>query len=129
MLGWRLLMEDYQRERIDVWLNPETHAEGAGYQILQARIAVGNGGIFGRGVGECSQNLLNFVPYKESDFAFAVLAEEWGFLGGCMLLLVVFVLVAWLLNLASQARDRFSALVCVGGAALFFLSSIVLRRW
>ena len=125
MLGWRLLMEDYQRERIDVWLNPETHAEGAGYQILQARIAVGNGGIFGRGVGEGSQNLLNFVPYKESDFAFAVFAEEWGFLGGCMLLLVVFVLVAWLLNLASQARDRFSALVCVGVAALFFWHTVL----
>lgn len=125
MLGWRLLMEDYQRERIDVWLNPENHAEGAGYQILQARIAVGNGGIFGRGVGEGSQNLLNFVPYKESDFAFAVFAEEWGFLGGCMLLLLVFVLVAWLLNVASQARDRFSALVCVGVAALFFWHTVL----
>lgn len=125
MLGWRLLMEDYQRERIDVWLNPETHAEGAGYQILQARIAVGNGGIFGRGVGEGTQNLLNFVPYKESDFAFAVFAEEWGFLGGCMLLLLVFALVAWLLNQASRARDRFSALVCVGVAALFFWHTVL----
>lgn len=125
MLGWRLLMEDYQRERVDVWLNPEAHADGAGYQILQARIAVGDGGILGRGVGEGTQNVLGFVPYKESDFAFAVFAEEWGFVGAVMLLMAIFALVAWILNVGSQARDRFSALVCVGVAALVFWHAVL----
>lgn len=125
MLGWRLLMEDYQRERVDVWLNPEAHADGAGYQILQARVAVGNGGILGRGVGEGTQNVLGFIPYKQSDFAFAVFAEEWGFVGAVMLLLVVFALVGWALNVGSQAKDRFSALVCVGIAALVFWHAVL----
>jgi len=125
MVGWRFLMETYQRERVDVWLNPEAYAEGKGYQILQARTAVGNGGFFGRGAGQGTQNVLNFVPYKESDFAFAVFAEEWGFVGSTMLLALFLSLVLWSLNIASQSRDRFSALVCVGVAALVFWHAVL----
>lgn len=125
MVGWRFLMETYQRERVDVWLNPEAYAEGKGYQILQARTAVGNGGFFGRGAGQGTQNVLNFVPYKESDFAFAVFAEEWGFVGSTMLLALLLSLVLWSLNIASQSRDRFSALVCTGVAALVFWHTVL----
>lgn len=120
MVGWRFLMEGYQRERIDVWLNPELYADEGGYQILQARTAVGNGGFFGRGIGQGTQNALGFVPYKESDFSFAVYAEEWGFVGASMLLALSLSLVLWAINLASQARDRFGALLCVGVASIFF---------
>ena len=86
---------------------------------------MGDGGILGRGVGEGTQNVLGFVPYKESDFAFAVFAEEWGFVGAVMLLMAIFALVAWILNVGSQARDRFSALVCVGVAALVFWHAVL----
>lgn len=125
MVGWRFLMETYQRERVDVWLNPEAYADGKGYQILQARTAVGNGGFFGRGAGQGTQNVLDFVPYKESDFAFAVFAEEWGFVGSTMLLALILSLVLWSLNIASQSRDRFSALVCTGVAAIVFWHAVL----
>ncbi len=120
ILGWGFFMLDYQRSRIDVWLNPEAYADNEGYQTIQAMIAVGDGSFFGRGVGQGTQSALHFLPYRDTDFPFAVFAEEWGYLGTSMVLLMFLCLVMWCLNIASQARDRFSALLCVGIAALFF---------
>lgn len=120
VVAWRFFMEDYQRLRIDVWLDPEAYADKGGYQILQARTAVGAGGFLGKGVGQGTQNVLGFVPYKESDFAFAVFAEEWGFVGTSLVLVLYLALVLWAINVASLARDRFSALVCTGIAAIVF---------
>ena len=117
-------MQDYQTKRIDVWLDPESHPDEA-YQIVQARTAVGNGGFFGRGVGQGTQNVLDFVPYKESDFSFAVFAEEWGFVGSTMLLALYMSLVLWAINLASQARDRFAACLCVGVGAMFLWHAVL----
>ncbi|MFV8753037.1 rod shape-determining protein RodA [Nannocystaceae bacterium ST9] len=110
-------MQDYQTKRVDVWLDPEAHPDEA-YQIIQARTAVGNGGFFGRGIEQGTQNVLEFVPYKESDFSFAVFAEEWGFVGCTMLLTLYLLLVLWAINLASQARDRFAACLCIGIGAM-----------
>ena len=118
-LAWRFLLRGYQSKRIEVWLDPEAHPDAA-YQVLQARTAVGNGGFFGRGLYEGTQNRLNFVPYSESDFSFAVFAEEWGFVGSAVVLLLFLGLVLWAINIASQARDRFSAVLCAGIAALIF---------
>ncbi|TPV93157.1 MAG: rod shape-determining protein RodA [Myxococcales bacterium FL481] len=120
MVAWQSALKNYQRQRIDVWLSPETYPEQGGYQILQARTAVGNGGLFGRGVGQGTQNILDFVPYGESDFAFAVFAEEWGFVGTTTLLALYLCLVLWAINLASQARDRMGAVLSIGVAAMFF---------
>jgi len=120
VLGWGFFMLDYQRSRIDVWLNPEAYADNEGYQTIQAMIAVGDGSFFGRGVGQGTQNALHFLPYRDTDFPFAIFAEEWGYLGTSMVLLMLLCLVMWCLNIASQARDRFSSLLCVGIAALFF---------
>ncbi len=120
VLGWGFFMLDYQRSRIDVWLNPEAYADNEGYQTIQAMIAVGDGGFFGRGVGQGTQSTLHFLPYRDTDFPFAVFAEEWGYLGTSMVLILFLCLVMWSLNIASQARDRFSSLLCVGIAALFF---------
>jgi rod shape determining protein RodA len=119
LVAWTFFLQDYQSRRIEVWLDPEAHPEDA-YQILQARTAVGNGGFFGRGVGQGTQNELNFVPYSESDFSFAVFAEEWGFVGATMVLALYLSLVLWAINLASQARNRFGAVLCAGVAAMFF---------
>ena len=124
-LAWRFVLADYQKERINVWLDPEAYPDAGGYQILQARTAVGNGGILGRGVGQGTQNLLDFVPYKASDFSFAVFAEEWGFVGSLMLIGLFLVLVLWGINLASQARDRYAAALCVGISALVFWHAVL----
>jgi rod shape determining protein RodA len=120
MLGWAFFMHKYQRSRIDVWLNPEAYADNEGYQTIQAMIGVGNGGFVGRGVGKGTQNVLDFLPYGDTDFPFAVYAEEWGFVGSAMVLVMFLCLVLWAINLASQARDRFGALLCIGVASLFF---------
>ena len=120
MLGWGFFMHKYQRSRIDVWLNPEAYADNEGYQTIQAMIGVGNGGFLGRGVGKGTQNGLDFLPYGDTDFPFAVYAEEWGFVGSAMVLVMFLCLVLWSINLASQARDRFGALLCIGVASLFF---------
>jgi rod shape determining protein RodA len=117
-------LHDYQTKRIDVWLDPESHPDEA-YQIVQARTAVGNGGFFGRGVGQGTQNMLEFVPYKESDFSFAVFAEEWGFVGSTLLLALYLSLVLWAINLASQARDRFAACLCVGISAMILWHAVL----
>lgn len=125
MLGWGFFMHKYQRSRIDVWLNPEAYADNEGYQTIQAMIAVGNGGFFGRGVRQGTQNVLDFLPYGDTDFPFAVYAEEWGFLGASMVLVMFLALVLWAINLASQARDRFGGLLCVGVAAMFFFHVVI----
>lgn len=117
-------LHDYQTKRIDVWLDPESHPDEA-YQIVQARTAVGNGGFFGRGVGQGTQNVLDFVPYKKSDFSFAVFAEEWGFVGSTLLLALYLSLVLWGINLASQARDRFAACLCVGISAMILWHAVL----
>jgi rod shape determining protein RodA len=123
-LGWRY-MEDYQRKRIDVWLNPELYADNEGYQTLQAMISVGNGGFFGRGLGKGTQNVLGFLPEPFTDFPFAVYAEEWGFVGAAMVLTLGMSLVLWAINIASQAKDRFAALLCAGVAAMFFWHIVI----
>jgi len=119
VLAWRFLLRSYQSKRIEVWLDPEAHPDAA-YQVLQARTAVGNGGFVGRGVYEGTQNRLDFVPYSESDFSFAVFAEEWGFVGSVLVLFLFLSLVLWAINLASQAPNRFSAVLCTGIAAMIF---------
>jgi rod shape determining protein RodA len=119
-----VFLHAYQTKRIDVWLDPESHPDEA-YQIVQARTAVGNGGFFGRGVGQGTQNVLDFVPYKESDFSFAVFAEEWGFVGSTLLLALYLSLVLWAINLASQARDRFAACLCVGIGAMILWHAVL----
>jgi rod shape determining protein RodA len=123
-LGWRY-MADYQRMRIDVWLHPELYADNEGYQTTQAMIAVGNGGFLGRGLGQGSQNSLGFLPEPFTDFPFAVFAEEWGFVGGAMVLALYMSLTLWAINIASQARDRFGALLCAGVAALIFWHAVI----
>lgn len=118
VLGWQYL-QGYQRRRIDVWLDPELYADKEGYQTIQAMISVGNGSFFGRGVDQGTQNVLGFMPEPFTDFPFAVYAEEWGFVGGAMAIALYLCLVLWSINIASQAKDRFGALLCAGVASLF----------
>jgi rod shape determining protein RodA len=118
-LGEHLLL-DYQKKRILTFLNPEYDPVGAGYHIIQSQIAIGSGGLFGKGFLQGTQNQLMFLPVKHTDFVFAVLAEEWGFVG-CLVVLLLFsgVLLRGL-AISGRARDNFGALIAFGCVALIF---------
>jgi rod shape determining protein RodA len=111
------LFHDYQRKRFEAFFNPTS--EGA-YQTRQALNAIGSGRFFGKGFMHGTQIRLRHFPALWTDFPFAVWAEEWGFIGGLAVLLAYGVLILWIIKIASEARDRFGATVCVGVAALLF---------
>jgi rod shape determining protein RodA len=116
---WQLL-HDYQYRRIDTFLDPTADPLGAGYNIIQAKIALGSGGWSGKGFMQGTQSRLNFLPEKHTDFIFTTLAEEFGFLGAFSLLALYALIIGFCLVAAFQNRDRFSALLIVGVAANFF---------
>jgi rod shape determining protein RodA len=117
---WHFGLHDYQRDRILSFLNPEADRTGIGWHALQSRTAIGNGGIWGEGFREGTQNQFGFLPDQFSDFPFSVFAEDWGFIG-CLTLLGLYAFVsAWAINIASMAKDRFGAAVAVGVGAIFF---------
>lgn len=118
-------LQDYQRRRVDTFLDPESDPQGAGYHIIQSKIAIGSGGIPGKGFGEGSQSHLDYLPEPHTDFVFATMAEEWGLLGGIFVLLVFGIILRWGLNVARVAPDRFSRLLAGGlTATMFFYVAI-----
>lgn len=117
---WQLI-EDYQFKRIETFLDPEADPLGAGYNIMQAKIALGSGGWSGKGFMQGTQSQLNFLPEKHTDFIFNTLAEEFGFVGGVSLLGLYVLILAFCFLSAQGTRDRFSALVIYGIASTFFL--------
>jgi rod shape determining protein RodA len=116
---WQFL-HDYQYARIDTFLDPSADPLGAGYNIIQAKIALGSGGWSGKGFMQGTQSRLNFLPEKHTDFIFTTLAEEFGFVGAFSLLALYALIIGFCLVAAFQNRDRFSALLIVGVAANFF---------
>jgi len=116
---WQFL-HDYQYARIDTFLDPAADPLGAGYNIIQAKIALGSGGWSGKGFMQGTQSRLNFLPEKHTDFIFTTLAEEFGFVGAFSLLALYALIIGFCLVAAFQNRDRFSALLIVGVAANFF---------
>jgi rod shape determining protein RodA len=117
---WQLI-KDYQFRRIDTFLDPANDPLGAGYNIMQAQIALGSGGWAGKGFMQGSQSQLNFLPEKHTDFIFNTLAEEFGFVGGFSLLMLFALVLFFCFASALQNRDRFSALLIYGLATTFFL--------
>lgn len=116
-LGWRILHQ-YQQQRIISFFNPMADPLGAGYNLIQSVVAVGAGQLFGRGLGKGTQAQLMFLPERHSDFIFASIAEEFGFLGSLILILVTGFLFWKILEIAQSSCDRFGFLICVG---IFFL--------
>ncbi|MEM9697026.1 MAG: FtsW/RodA/SpoVE family cell cycle protein, partial [Myxococcota bacterium] len=108
----------YQRSRVTAFLNPEKDLTGAAYQAYHAKIAIGNGGLFGTGFLDGTQNQYGFLPDQYSDFPYPVFAEEWGFAGSLTLLCLYGFLILWSIRIASLARDRFGAVVAVGCGAM-----------
>jgi len=116
-LGWHAL-KPYQKERIETFLRPEEDPKGSGYQILQSKIAVGSGGFWGKGIGRGSQNQGGFVPVRYSDFIMAALAEELGFGGVSVTLLLFVALLLRLVQNAQRANDRAGMFLVMGVAAV-----------
>jgi rod shape determining protein RodA len=123
-IAWSLL-HDYQKRRVLTFLNPESDPLGAGYHIIQSRIALGSGGMWGKGFAQGSQSQLQFLPEKQTDFIFAVLAEEFGLVGSLALLGVYFCILAFLLGIAARTRSQFARLLAIGVAAMFFANVFV----
>ncbi len=117
---WEFGFKDYQRERVLDFLDPSRDPLASGYQAIQSRIAVGSGGLVGQGYLDGPQTQLQFLPTQHSDFAFSVLAEEWGFVG-CSVFLVLYVaLLLWGLAIASNSKDGFGSMLAVGVVGMLF---------
>ncbi|MCL2777102.1 MAG: rod shape-determining protein RodA [Polyangiaceae bacterium] len=119
-LLWTYVFHDYQKQRILVFLNPESNLLGSGWHAHHARVAIGAGGVSGEGFMRGTQNQFLFVPDQHSDFPFAVFAQDWGFLG-CLILVALYTfLVLWAVRIAATAKDRFGAVLAIGVGALVF---------
>ncbi|MBM7556188.1 rod shape-determining protein RodA [Halanaerobacter jeridensis] len=113
-LGVYIPLKDYQLNRLLVLVNPSRDPLGAGYNVRQSKIAIGSGGFFGKGLFTGSQNQLNFLPEKHTDFIFSVLGEELGFIGALIVLILYFILLWRALVVAKEAKDKFGEYVVVG---------------
>ena len=125
-LGWNFLLKPYQKSRIISFINPGADPQGTGYNVIQSKIAIGSGQLVGKGFKQGTQNQLQFLPERHTDFIFSVLSEEYGFVGSSLTLILFFLLVSFMFKLAGQLRDRLSCYFCIGAGA-FFLWHIVLN--
>ena len=114
-------LKPYQKTRILTFLNPDKDPLGAGYQIIQSKIAVGSGGIFGKGFLQGSQSYLDYLPEKHTDFIFTLFSEEFGFFGSLVLLLIYTFIIYRIISIGNNARNNFARLFCFGFAAAFFI--------
>jgi len=123
-LVW-MLLKDYQRRRLIVFLNPSSDTLGAGYNVIQSKIAIGSGRLLGKGWLSGTQGQLRFVPEHHTDFIFSVMAEEWGFIGVMVLLLLFTILLLQMLRVARAAREMSGSLTAVGLTIILFTQIIV----
>lgn len=119
-LAYFFALHEYQQRRVLTFLDPEIDPLGSGYHITQSKIAIGSGGLTGKGFGNGSQSHLNYLPEPHTDFVFATMAEEWGMIGGLFVLFVFGFLLRWGLKVASHADARFSRLMAAGMTATIF---------
>jgi rod shape determining protein RodA len=119
------LFKDYQKQRILTFLDPDRDPLGAGYHIIQSKIAIGSGILTGKGFLKGTQNALSFLPEEHTDFIFSVLAEEWGFIGSLVLVLLFLILIFWGLNVAIACREPFGTILAVGITAMIFWQVLI----
>jgi len=122
---WLFVLAPYQKSRILDVVDPGRDPLSSGYQVIQSRIAVGSGGLLGAGYMDGSQTQLRFLPTQHTDFVFSVLAEEWGFAGSCVALLLYLSLVLWGLVIARNSKDGFGGMLAVGVVALLFWPAVL----
>ena len=119
-LAWSF-MHDYQRKRVLTFLDPDRDPLGAGYHITQSKIAIGSGGLFGKGWLQGTQSSLNFLPEKQTDFIFTTFVEEWGMVGALVLLALFTLVLVWGFSIALRCQHHFGRLVALGVTAMMFL--------
>ena len=122
---WFFFLKEYQRQRILTFINPDRDPLGAGYHIIQSKIAIGSGFLTGKGFLEGTQNALSFLPEQHTDFIFSVLAEEWGFMGAAILIFLFLVFIFWALNIAYSCRDPFGTILAVGITAMIAWQAVI----
>jgi rod shape determining protein RodA len=120
-----LVLKDYQKDRLINFVSPERDPMGSGYNVIQSIVAVGSGGVWGKGLGHGSQSQLNFLPEKHTDFIFAVFAEEFGFSGSLVIIGIFGILIYRIKESARLARDNFGYLLAVGISMMLFLQILV----
>ena len=119
-LAFRFVLHDYQRNRILIFLDPDSDPLRTGYHISQSKIAIGSGGLAGKGFLHGTQSQLDYLPERQTDFVFATMAEEWGLVGGIGLILAFFLVVRWAMGVAERANSRFARLAAAGLATTIF---------
>lgn len=120
-----MILKDYQKNRIRVFLDPELDPFGSGYHVIQSKIAIGSGGFLGKGWLEGTQSQLNFLPENHTDFIFAVVGEEFGFIG-CLFIILLYMVIIWrAITIALNAEDDFGTLLAVGVASMFMFHIVV----
>ena len=124
-IAWTYVLRDYQKERIATFLNPAADAQGSGWQVIQSQIAVGSGGLLGTGLTNGTQSRGEFLPVQESDFVFAVLAQELGFIGAVVVFLLFGALIWRVLSCAWRSRDPFGTLFGAGLASMLLFQVFV----
>ena len=119
-LAWFFAMHDYQRNRVLIFLDPESDPLGTGYHISQSKIAIGSGGIFGKGFLNGTQSHLDYLPEGHTDFVFATMAEEWGMAGGLFLIAAFLLVVNWGIRVSLRQKGKFARLTAAGLATTIF---------
>lgn len=120
-LAWQFMLRPYQKKRVLTFFNPDSDPMGDGYHILQSKIALGSGGITGRGYLQGTQSYLNFLPEKQTDFIFTMLAEEFGLLGGLGVILLYMIVLGYGLAISMRSRNHFGRLLALGLTTTIFL--------
>lgn len=124
-VAYFFFLKEYQRKRIQTFLDPEADMLGSGWNVTQSMIAIGSGGMYGRGFLQGTQSKLRFLPESHTDFIGSVFLEERGFVGGIILLVLYFFLIMQILKIADNASDQYGKLICYGIAAIFFFHVLV----
>ena len=119
-IAFNLALHDYQRNRVLIFLDPESDPLGTGYHISQSKIAIGSGGIFGKGFLNGTQSHLDYLPEGHTDFVFATMAEEWGLAGGLFIIIAYLMVIRWGINVGLRAESRFAKLTAAGLATTIF---------
>jgi len=122
---WESVLRDYQKDRLILFLNPSQDPLGGGYHMLQSKIGIGSGGLFGSGLMQGQLTKLKFIPEQHTDFIFSALGEETGFLGTLLVLLLFFILILRLIKIAIEARTDFESLIVIGITSMFIFQIMV----
>jgi rod shape determining protein RodA len=123
-VAWEFL-RDYQKQRVLTFLNPENDPLGSGYHIIQSKIALGSGGIWGKGFLQGTQSHLQFLPEKQTDFIFTMLSEEWGFVGGLTLIGLYTLILLYGVGISLRSRSQFGRLVGMGVITTFYVYAAI----